>query len=203
MTDHRTKRQKLEAMARQTVSPHEAEVARQKLAAMDGLAVDPASGPRFSPHDQVKFRFSHDSTTSNSSPFTVEDLARVRDELRHRSFDDLFDLFQRSTFGGFRPVPTLPCERCLHPHRLSVCSLCGPLGPCGSTCMRCRHGQHRGGVCYWCAPLSSERYHRSSGPCAPGYDPNWDAYVSGTECPRCHAGHHSPIYCPGPMTQMP
>src|ERR1035437_1877006 len=177
MTDHRTKRQKLEAMARQTVSPHEAERARQKL-----LAMDPASRPRFSPNDQVKFRFSHDSTTSNGSPFTVEDLARVRDELRHRSFDDLFDLFQRSTFGGFRPVPTLPCERCLHPHRLPVCSLCGPLGPCGSTCPRCRHGQHRGGVCYWCAPLTSETRQGHGGPCAPGYDANWDAYVSGTEC---------------------
>jgi hypothetical protein len=31
MTDHRTKRQKLEAMANQSVSPNEAEIARRKL----------------------------------------------------------------------------------------------------------------------------------------------------------------------------
>jgi len=34
MPDHRSRRQKLEAMARQTVSPHEAEVARRKLVQM-------------------------------------------------------------------------------------------------------------------------------------------------------------------------
>jgi hypothetical protein len=199
MTDHRTKRQKLEAMARQTVSPHEAEVARLKLAAM-GDTKAPANGPRFSPYDQ--FRYSH--TPTPPATFTAEDLARVRDELRHRTYDDLFDLWRR-TSGGFydRPVPTPPCERCRHPHMATVCKACGPLGPCGSTCQRCRHGQHRGvsgdTVCYWCATMSTER--RTAGPCAPGYDPNWDAYVSGTECPRCHAGHHSPIYCTGAEAQ--
>lgn len=217
MTDHRTKRQKLEAMARQTVSPHEAEVARLKLAAMGPPLKAPeyrakAHEFRFSNHPGPASRPSSDrfanwagSPTTEGSPFTAEDLAFLRDELRRRSFDDLFDLFQRSTSSGFysRPVPTLPCERCLHPHKISVCTSCGPLGPCGSTCMRCRHSQHRGGVCYWCTPLSSElsSERRSTGPCAPGYDPNWDAYVSGTECPRCHAGHHSPIYCTGTETQ--
>jgi len=34
MSDRRTKRQKLEAMAMQAVSPHEAEIARHKLAVM-------------------------------------------------------------------------------------------------------------------------------------------------------------------------
>jgi hypothetical protein len=197
MTDYRTKRQKLEAMARQTVSPHEAEVARRKLAAMDGLAVDPASGPQFSPYDSVRFRFSHDPTPTPDATLTAEDLARVRDELRRRSFNDLFDLFGRYT----RPVVTPPCERCRHSHMAITCMFCGPLGPCGSTCQRCRHGQHRGGVCYWCAPLTSEIRQGHGGPCAPGYDANWDAYVSGTECPRCHAGHHSPIYCTSTETQ--
>lgn len=36
MPDYRTKRQKLEAMANQAESPHEAEVAKKKLAAMGG-----------------------------------------------------------------------------------------------------------------------------------------------------------------------
>jgi hypothetical protein len=197
MPDYRTKRQKLEAMARQTASPREAEVARLKLAAMDG--------------DQV--RSSHPAwhpawpTSGTSASLTPEDLARVAEELRRAkasattwdaAFDALFrDLYGRPAPLYGRPASTPPCERCRHTHMAITCMFCGPLGPCGSTCQRCRHGQHRGGVCYWCATLSSEQ--RTGGPCAPGYDPNWDAYVSGTECSRCHAGHHSPLYCTGPV----
>lgn len=44
MPDNRTRREKLEAMANQTVSPHEAEIARRLLAELD--AATPDARPR-------------------------------------------------------------------------------------------------------------------------------------------------------------
>ena len=82
MADHRTKLQKLEAMARQTASPQEAEVAKRKLAEMGHPQAEPRvlTGP-------VTWRFSHAATT------------RAYDDILWRMYTETYDDLFSQVFG--------------------------------------------------------------------------------------------------------
>ena len=80
MADHRTKRQKLEAMANQSASPAEAAIARMKLAKMDGKVPDDLkdilSSLRFDDYWSWETK-----TTSGSATLTWRDIVRAMEDL--------------------------------------------------------------------------------------------------------------------------
>lgn len=79
MADHRTKRQKLEAMANQSASPAEAAIARMKLAKMDGKPPDDLkdifSSLRFDAY------WSWETKTTAGQTLTREEIIRVMEDL--------------------------------------------------------------------------------------------------------------------------
>lgn len=66
MADGRTKRQKLESMANQSVSPHEAEIARKKLAE---LKEEPTQNFQFNGGIKFHFSFHMDATPTTSGTY--------------------------------------------------------------------------------------------------------------------------------------
>lgn len=101
MPDNRTKRQKLEAMAAQTSSPHEAAIAREKLAKMgpdpepqpyQRMWTDPlftsTSRMDFSGDFSDLFNSMFRTTYRNPSSAAADEIARKRREQEQRKRDE-------------------------------------------------------------------------------------------------------------------